>query len=179
MESRNNAQEAIGASIVAGRSFVENFPGVSLLYSVECFDKHGNLKWEEPNRHNIVTTEGGNFMLDKFFAGSAYTAAWFLGLMNGTAPVIGDTAVSHAGWAEVTPYTGTRPSLVLSTGAAAKSKAATLVPFAITGTATVSGAFVQSVNTGTTGTLYSASNFTTARSVVNGDTLNCTVTFTV
>jgi hypothetical protein len=54
--------------------------------------------------------------------------------------------------------------------------------FNINATSTVGGAFLVSNNTksGTTGTLFSASDFTTGdRSVVSGDTLNVTYTFSL
>jgi hypothetical protein len=55
--------------------------------------------------------------------------------------------------------------------------------FSINGTTVVGGAFLISNNTkgGTTGVLFSASDFTSPgdRSVVNGDTLNVTYTFSL
>jgi len=55
--------------------------------------------------------------------------------------------------------------------------------FTINGTTTVGGAFLTSNNTkgGTTGTLFSASDFTAPgdRSVVNGDTLNVLYSFSL
>jgi hypothetical protein len=54
-----------------------------------------------------------------------------------------------------------------------------VVAYSCTGSATVVGAFVASVNTGTAGILYSVSDFGTPRSVVATDTLNVTLTVTV
>jgi len=55
--------------------------------------------------------------------------------------------------------------------------------FSINATTTVGGAFLTSDNTkgGTTGTLFSAADFQSPgdRSVVNGDTLNVTYTFSL
>ena len=54
--------------------------------------------------------------------------------------------------------------------------------FSINGTTTVGGAFLTSNNTkgGSTGTLFSASDFTGGdRSVVSGDTLTVTYTFSL
>lgn len=45
--------------------------------------------------------------------------------------------------------------------------------------ATITGAFLSSVNTGTAGILYSAGNFTSSRTVASGDTLNVTPTMSV
>lgn len=143
-------------------------------YNVECIGADGQVKWVE-KYDNLVTTVGKTDLIDKYFKGAAYTAAWFLGLKGTGTAVVGDTLASHAGWAEVNPYTGNRPAITFGTTAAG-SNTATVVAYTITGTATVAGAFVGSVNTGTAGTLYSAGDFSVSRNVVLGDTLNVTLT---
>lgn len=142
-------------------------------YDVVCVGPDGQEKWRD-GFDNLVTTVGKNDLLDKYFKGAAYTAAWFLGLKGAGTAVAGDTAASHAGWPEVNPYTGNRPTIAFGTSSAG-ANAATAVAYTITGTATVAGAFVQSANTGTTGILYSAGDFASARSVASGDTLNVTL----
>lgn len=148
--------------------------GPFFTYHVECVGADGLVKWTEEYQ-NLVTTVGKTDIIDKYFKGSAYTAGWFLGLKGTGTAVVGDTAASHAGWAEVNPYTGNRPSITFGTTAAG-SNTATAISYTITGTATVAGAFVQSANTGTTGVLYSAGDFAAPRSVLSGDTLNVTLT---
>lgn len=133
-------------------------------------------KWEEVF-HNLVTNEGRNDLIDKYFKGSSYTAAWYMGLKGTGSAAAGDTLASHAGWSELTPYTGNRKTITWGT-TASQSNSATAVSFAITGTASVYGAFVASVNSGSSGILYSAGDFAASRSVVNGDTLNVTPTVT-
>lgn len=144
------------------------------IYVVECLDHDGHVKWVEAFA-NLVTTAGKTDIVDKYFKGSAYTAAWFLGLKGAGSAAVGDTLASHAGWAESNPYTGNRPSITFGVTSGG-SNTATAVSFSITATATVAGAFIASVNTGTAGTLYSAGDFAAARSVASGDTLNVTVT---
>ena len=52
--------------------------------------------------------------------------------------------------------------------------------FAMSGTATVAGAFLCNVATGTSGVLFSAGDFTGGdKSVASGDTLNVTYTFSL
>lgn len=152
-------------------------------YFVEAFDSEGNLKWSD-EFDNLVTDAGVNDVLDKYFKGSTYTAAHYVGLTDGTpTPAAGDTMASHAGWVEVTDYAeATREALVLG-AVAAKSvdNSASKASFAINATVTVGGAFVTTVSTkgGSTGTLYGVGAFTGGdRSLVSGDTLNVTVTLT-
>jgi len=156
------------------------------VFTVQCHDKDGNLKWEI-KQPNLVVNEGLAYMNDTFFDGSGYTAAWYLGLISGTAPTIaaGDTLASHAGWTEVpvtSGYTGNRKQLTFGSATSADPSVIsnpTAAQFAMLGTYTVSGAFLCTVASGTSGTLFSASTFEAPgdRSVVSGDTLNVTYTF--
>lgn len=148
--------------------------GPYFTYHVECVGADGTVKWVEEYK-NLVTTVGKTDIIDKYFKGSAYTAAWYLGLKGTGTAVIGDTLASHGAWSEVNPYTGNRPAITFGTTSGG-SNTATAVSYAITGTATVAGAFVASANTGTSGTLYSAGDFAVSRSVVATDTLNVTLT---
>lgn len=173
-----NEKMLAGAAIAAGLTMLpdlgEAAPPPRFRYDIECIGADGEVKWTE-SFENLVTTAGKNDLIDKYFKGSAYTAAWYLGLKGTGTAVVGDTLASHASWSEVNPYTGNRPAITFGTTSAG-SNTATAVSYSITGTATVAGAFVGSVNTGTSGTLYSAGDFAASRSVVSGDTLNVTLT---
>lgn len=174
------AADAAAAGIGRASNAVEHLD-LGGTYTIECYGQDGALKWTDVV-HNLVTTVGKNDLLDKYLAGSAYTAAWFLGLIDltgYTGVAAGDTAASHAGWAESTPYSNaTRPAP--SWGAAsAGSKASTATAFNINATATIKGAFLigNSTKGGSTGVLYSAGLFSGGdRAVANGDTLNVTYT---
>jgi hypothetical protein len=156
------------------------------VFTVQCHDKDGNLKWEVA-QPNLVVNEGLAFMNDTFFTGSGYTKSWYLGLISGTAPTIvaGDTLASHAGWTEVpvsTGYTGNRKAITFGSSTVADPAVTTngtAVQFAMLNTYVVSGAFLCTVATGSSGVLFSASEFEAPgdRSVVAGDTLNVTYTF--
>ena len=160
------------------------------VFTVQCFDKDGNLKWTEEN-HNLVVNVGLKDMNDKYFTGSSYTAAWYIGLYGSGAtnsPAAGDTMSSHAGWTEVVAYSqATRPAATFAAATTADpsviTNSASPATFSINGTTTVGGAFLTSNNTksGTTGILFSASDFQSPgdRSVVNGDTLTVTYTFSL
>lgn len=146
--------------------------------------------WEN-DFHNVVTIVGKNDLLDKYLAGSAYTATWYMGLISSvswSAVSENDTMSSHSGWTEAggtnaPNYTATpsRGELTSWNAASAKSKSTnTAEPFSITQNGTVKGAFINSVQTkdGSTGTLYSAGTFSGGdRTVQNGDTLNVSGTW--
>jgi len=146
-------------------------------YRVECVGADGRVKWVE-EFSNLVTTAGKNDLMTKYFKGSTYTAAWYLGLKGTGSAAVGDTLASHAGWSEVNPYSGNRPAITFGTASGGSLAASSAVSYSITGSATVAGAFIATANTGTSGTLYSAGDFAVARSVVSGDTLNVTPTVT-
>ena len=183
METKTNAGLTCGAAASAKTS-VSGSIGVTNRYHFEAFDKDGNLKWEAIE-DNIVTSAGLDDLLDKYLKGSAYTAAFYVGLTDGTPTVAaGDTMSSHAGWTEVTAYSETvRQTLTLgSVSSQSVDNSASKAAFSINAdTTTIGGAFVVTNSTkgGTTGTLYSVVAFTAAdKSLDNGDTLNVTVTCT-
>lgn len=162
--------------------------GVGGVFTVQCFDKDGNLKWDV-EAPNLVVNEGLKFLNDTFFAGTAYTAGWFLGLISGPGSgnvfSAANTLASHAGWTEYVNYSGNRGGITFGAGTLADPSVISNpgpTPFAITGAGgTVAGAFLTNVATGTVGKLFSASNFQAPgdRTVVSGDTLNVTYTFSV
>jgi hypothetical protein len=157
-------------------------------YLVECFDQDGNLKWSL-EEHNLVVNVGLQDMNSKYFTGSAYTAAWYLGLITGPGVTTSasDTMGSH-GWTEFTGYSNaTRLACTFGTPTTANPSVATNsaspAAFNINASGTVGGAFLVSNSTksGTTGTLFSEKAFSSPgdRSVVSGDTLTVTYTFSL
>jgi hypothetical protein len=169
-----SAQDTVNGALVANCSADTELMSPSFVYKISCIGKDGVEKWAEEFK-NLVTTVGKTDIIDKYFKGSAYTAGFFCGLKGTGTAVVGDTLASHAGWAEVNPYTGNRLAITFGTTTAG-SNTATAVSFSITGSATVAGAFIATVNTGTSGTLYSAGDFAASRPVISGDTLNVTLT---
>lgn len=159
------------------------------VYKIECYDAQGNLKWEE-STHNLVVNEGLQDMNNKYFKGSSYTAAWYLGLItgpgSGTTIAAADTLASHSGWTEFTNYSGNRKAVTFGTPTTADpsvvDNSGSPSSFSITSSGgVVAGAFLCSVATGTSGVLFSASDFQSPgdRTVVSGDTLTVTYTFSL
>jgi hypothetical protein len=180
---RINSKDAASVAI-SRKSDMDETIGITGRYQVECVGPDGQIKWVD-TIENLVVTVGKNDLLDKYFAGSAYTAAWYMGLVDGASTptyAAGDTLASHAGWTENTSYSGSNRITVAWNAASAGSKASTATSFSISATATIAGALltVTQVRATTTGVLYSAGSFTGGnRSVASGDTLNVTYTASV
>ena len=152
------------------------------LFLIECFDKDGNLKWKDTIK-NLVVNEGLDDALDKYFKGSTYTAAHFVGLSDGTPTfAAADTLASHAGWVEVTAYDeAVRQTLTLGavSGQSVDNSASKAVFTVSANNTTIGGAFIATNSTkgGSTGTLYGGGAFTAGdKTIDDGDVLNVTVT---
>lgn len=189
MFEKSQAHDAVAAALTKtlGAGEAASAKGV---YTLECRDADGNLKWSS-ELPNLVVNQGLQDMNAKYFTGSSYSATWYLGLYGAASsnnPVAGDTAASHAGFTEITPYSNsTRPTCTFGTPTTANPSVATnsasTAQFTINATATVGGAFLISNSTkgGTSGVLFSASDFQSPgdRTVASGDTLNVTYTFSL
>ena len=158
--------------------FSETMNAPRARFDVVCLDAGGNEKWRE-SVNNLVLNNGKTDIVDKYLKGSSYTASWFLLLKGAGTIAAGDTLASHAGWTELQPYSGSnRPAITWGTTSGG-SNTSSAVSISINATATVAGAGITPVQSGTSGLLYNAADFGTARSVVSGDTLNVTVTISV
>jgi hypothetical protein len=187
INNKAKSTETVKVGVGKEIGFFESAKGGG-VFTVTCYDKDGNLKWEESN-HNLVVNEGLADMNDKYFSGSTYTAAWYIGLVTGPGAgntyAAADTLASHAGWTENTDYSGDRKAATFGSATVADpsviNNSGSVAQFSMTGTATIAGAFLASVDTGTSGILFSVSNFQSPgdRDVVNGDTLNVTYEFSL
>lgn len=160
------------------------------VYNVVCRDKDGNIKWQAESK-NLVVNAGLAYMAGTALTSVTQITSFFLGLYGSgstNSPAAGDTMASHAGWTEVVAYSNaTRVAATFATATTANPSVVTNTAapavFNINGTTVVGGAFLTSSNTkgGTTGTLFSAADFGSPgdRSVVSGDTLSVTYTFSL
>lgn len=184
-----NAKSTMGEVVKAGinkSAHEEARVGLGGMFNVQCFGPDGALKWED-SFHNLVVNEGLQDLNNKYFKGVTYTAAWYLGLVtgpgSGTTYAAGNTLASHSGWTEFTDYSGNRKAVTFGTPTLADpsviENSASPSQFLISGAGgTVAGAFLCSVDTGTSGILFSAGDFTGGDKIVAaGDTVNVTYTF--
>ena len=181
--------DTMNAGLMAGTKSGEEMLAMG-KFKIQCFDKDGNLKWEDEN-HNLVVNQGLQYMCGTALTSVTQITTWYIGLYGAGAsnnPAAGDTMSSHAGWTEVVPYSNAnRPTCTFATATTANPSVATnsasVAAFSINATSTVGGAFLTSNNTksGTTGTLFSAADFSSPgdRSVASGDTLNVTYTLSL
>jgi hypothetical protein len=173
--------------------------GIEGTYHVECRDSQGNLKWVE-ELPNLVNAVGKQLMLDTLLrtSGTYTTVGPFLGLIGTTSPTFtaADTMTSHAGWTEFVNYTvggsavrgtavfaassssGTTPSNVTTSTATAITYTITGAGGNVTGCFLVTGSGASSTQNNTSGTLYSAGAFATAKTTTAGDTVSVTYSTT-
>ena len=189
MQENGKTKDAVSGGLIAGTSAAERTKATG-RYVVECYGADGKLKWTAQTP-NLVVNEGLQYMAGVALTSTAQITSWYIGLYGAAAsntPAAGDTMASHGGWTEVTDYTeATRPAATLAAATLANpsvvTNSANKAVFSINGSTTVGGAFLTSNNTkgGTTGVLFSAADFQAPgdRSVVSGDVLNVTYTFSL
>lgn len=186
--AKSQTTETVAAGLQASTKQVENMRAGG-VFTVQCVGADGTVKWED-SMHNLVVDEGLQDMNTRYFKAANYTAAFFLGLVegpgSGTAYANNDTLAAHAGWTEFTNYSGSRKSVTFGSATLADpsviSNSASPASFTITGGGgTVAGAFLCTVASGTSGVLFSEADFQSPgdRVVVAGDTLNVTYTFSL
>ena len=174
--------DTLSASVTrgAGQEDIVSFDGT---YTAKCYDQYGILKWSDVIE-NITTNVGRKSMMDSYFANIGGGAV-LMGLKGTGTAVVADTQASHASWLEVglanaPTYSGTRKTPAFSASTTANPSVlstSAAVVFAMTGSGTVTGAFINIGGTSTidntTGVLFSAGDFTLgSKTVTSGDTIN-------
>jgi len=153
--------------------------GVQLggFFVFECFDAFGNLKWRD-EAPNMVVAAGLAHILDVVFSGATVATTWHCGLGASSFTVAsGDTMASHAGWTELTNYTGNRKEWVEVRTAASLTNAASAATFVFTTAGTVGGGVLTNLSTGSDIMMAGAALTGGDRAVVDTDTINLTYVF--
>jgi len=145
-------------------------------FDVVCRDKNGKVKWNEVAK-NIVVDTGLNHILAIVFHGNTQVTQWWVGLKGSGAASSGDTLASPVNWTEESGYTGNRKIYTEATPSNQSiTNSASKATFGITSTATIAGAFLCSVSSGTGGLLMCDADFSSAKGVSTNDTLEVTYT---
>jgi len=187
-ESGSYGDSAVTSMQIKGNNVPET-SNIEGHYHVICYDKNGNIKWEE-KFPNLVMVGGKELLFNTLLrtSGTYTTTGPFLGLLKpGYIPAAADTMSSIIAPYEFTNYTvngvsargkavfsaatssGTTPTNVTTCTALAISYVVIGAGGIIAGCFLTTGTNAVSAQLSTTGTLYSAGNFTTARVAVNGD----------
>ena len=184
----SSAKDQVTATLVTRPGLGETV-GAGGVYTVTCVGADGVEKWSD-TFHNLVVNQGLANMNGAYFAGTAQTTTWYLGLVtgpgSGTTFAAADTLSSHAGWTESSAYAGSRKTVTFGSptsgspsGESAISNSASPSSFVMNATVVIAGAFLAST-TDNSGILFSEGDFTGGdKSVASGDTLNVTYTFTL
>lgn len=185
------AKDQVSAGLITNPT-AGDMVGAGGVYTVTCVGADGVEKWSD-TFHNLVMNGGLANMNSVYFVSGSQSVTWYLGLVtgpgSGTTYSATDTLASHGttgsgGWTENTDYSGNRKNVTFGAATTANpsvvTNSASPSSFVMTGTATIAGAFLCNVATGTSGVLFSAGDFTGGdKSVASGDTLNVTYTFSL
>ena len=188
MINKAQAEDKFHSGLVAGTQAVEALRATG-QFDIECYDKDGILRWKDSSK-NLVVNVGLQYLAGCGLTSTSQITTWYLGLYGSGStnnPAAGDTLAIHAGWTEINPYTGNRPAATFAAATNANpsvvTNSASKAQYTITsaGPTTVGGAFLCSAASGTSGTLFSAADFSSPgdRVVYAGDILNVTYTFSL
>lgn len=182
---RLNAADTVGAAC-SYNTQPADIVGIHGAYHAVCYSADGFVKWAD-DIENLVTTVGKNLTLDTIL-GNAAAGAVVLGLKGVGTAAVADSQASHAGWLEVglanaPTYSGSRKTPTFGAAAAGVKATSSASSFSITSTGTVAGCFINiggsAAIDNTTGTLFSAGNFSSPKSVVSGDTISVSYSATL
>lgn len=183
---------------------IENPVGLEGFWTMTCVDENGDVKWEQGFENQVMQVGKILMMNTTLYTASGYTLVGpFLGLITsstGYSPT--DTMASHTDWSEFINYTvggsAVRATVAWNSGGSSGNNSTTSganivtlsnssAPsvFTITGAGgTVTGCFLvtgsgaSSAQSSTTGTLWSAGGFATAKTTTAGDTVTVTYSTT-
>lgn len=155
------------------------------IWNVRCFDKQGNLKWEESGIHNLLHDEGEQWMLEVAFSeAQSVPVSFYIGLDNRASIAEGDVLPpanepAGNGYArQAVNSDATDWTVSLDAGDyQAKSK---IVTFTASGGPIPAAGSVANMFLGTTsdntGRLLASVALSIARTIANGDSLDTDIT---
>lgn len=140
---------------------------------------------DEDEVHNLMPTEGLNYLLDVAIRAQSQLTAWYIGIFEGNyTPVLADTAATFPGSAtESTAYAeSTRQAYtIVAASGGVLTNAASPAVFTMNASKTIYGGFISSASakSATTGKICSAAQFSSSKAVVSTDVLSITATITL
>jgi len=147
--------------------------------------RNGKVIWED-DFDNLITDLGKAALLNKYLDRATAETAIHMGLKAAGAAANADTMASHAGWTEIaSSVVAARlvPAFAAASGTGTVTKAtsaAASFPIVTAVNVVIAGCFIvmsgTSAPANTTGTLFSAGDFSASRTVNSGDTLNVSYT---
>lgn len=180
--------DKFSANIEAARGMIGGL-NVKTVWDFECFDRFGNLKWQELQRPNIITTEGLNSLLDVYLDAATQITAWYIG------PVETDTTAAITQTYAVPVFTewdgyteAARQALAMAAASGGVStNTASKATFTANETKTLYGAALFGggtsastiANTNGGGVLFCYSKFSSAKEVESGDVFKVTLSVTI
>ena len=152
---------------------------LGFVFDFEIVGLDGTVR-DKFSQENIIPDVGRDYMLSAALAGGSAISSWYIGLYeNVRVPVASDTMVTLlADAGEIIDYSGT-PRLTLTAdpiSGGVFSNSVTKAEFTFTAAKTVRGGFItsNSVKSNTAGTLLSAVQLPTAKTMAIGEVLRCT-----
>jgi hypothetical protein len=164
--------------------------GICTRWNFECYNKHGEIKWAEMNRPNIITAEGLNKLMEIMFRG--YTQVtdhfWFIAPVETNTAAVGTQTYEVPLYTEWDGYSEAARQAYVTAAASGGSitSVATKATFTSTedktlyGAALVGGPQAGTWKDKTAGNiLFSYSKFSTSRGVEIGDTFKVSGSITI
>jgi hypothetical protein len=162
---------------ITNRSEMLSGFSIGSRWNFECYDKHGNLKWEERDRPNICTNEGLDKLLNVMFDNVAAIATWYVALVNTNTAAAATMTYATPVYTEDTDYDeAVRQTFDGTVSSQAITNSASKATFTITtGGQTLYGASLVSSNvkgnTAAAGAvLFCYSLFSSGKAMDSGDT---------
>lgn len=162
---------------------------VQSIYNVEHW--RGSRLLSKTQDKNLCTNQGLDFILDCVFGAKAkVTTAWYVLIFESNTTILATHTYAVPGFTESAAYTeGARVEYVdVPSSSQSLTNSASKAVFTMNATKTIYGAALVGATAGaittisntdaTNGILYCASQFGSAKSVVNLDVLNVTITLT-
>lgn len=127
---------------------------------------------------NGAVTVGINKVLDTAFRNQTQITQWYIGLINGSGfsnLSASDTMASHAGWTELTAYSGNRQAWSPGAASSGTLTISSALAFTMASTSDVQGIFIASSATKseTASTLWATAVEVAARNITSGNTYQC------